>query len=119
MTQPTVIRAVKSRTSFIYRHNFHLPVVNGVVHACDNHRVLQLTSINETASNCYICICMSLITPQPQSTKMVVKVYGPITAGCPQRVLACLLEKEVEFEIIHVDIAKGEQKHPEFLLRQV
>ncbi|KAL5810167.1 hypothetical protein ACOSQ4_026735 [Xanthoceras sorbifolium] len=29
---------------------------------------------------------------------MVVKVYGPVMAGCPQRVLACLLEKDVEFE---------------------
>ncbi|XP_027334478.1 glutathione S-transferase F12-like [Abrus precatorius] len=49
---------------------------------------------------------------------MVVKVYGPVTAACPQRVLACLLEKEVEFEIVHVDLSQGEQKQPGFLLRQ-
>nr|ABR15777.1 glutathione S-transferase [Litchi chinensis] len=49
---------------------------------------------------------------------MVVKVYGPVTAGCPQRVMACLLEKDVEFEIIHVNIDNGEHKRPEFLLRQ-
>ncbi|KAE8684678.1 Glutathione S-transferase F12 [Hibiscus syriacus] len=32
---------------------------------------------------------------------MVVKVHGPVTAACPQRVLACLLEKDVDFEIVH------------------
>lgn len=50
---------------------------------------------------------------------MVVKVYGSIRAACPQRVLACLLEKGIEFELVHVDLDKGEQKHPEFLLLQV
>ncbi|XP_004503099.1 glutathione S-transferase F11-like [Cicer arietinum] len=49
---------------------------------------------------------------------MVVKVYGSIRAACPQRVLACLLEKGIEFELVHVDLDKGEQKHPEFLLLQ-
>lgn len=50
---------------------------------------------------------------------MVVKVYGPITAACPQRVLACLLEVGVDFELIPVDLESGEHKRPEFLLRQV
>lgn len=50
---------------------------------------------------------------------MVVKVYGPTAAACPQRVMACLLEKGVEFEVIHVDLEAGEQKRPEFLARQV
>ncbi|KAL1327405.1 hypothetical protein HN51_037462 [Arachis hypogaea] len=49
---------------------------------------------------------------------MVVKVYGPRTAACPQRVLACLLEKGVDFEIVHVDLDHGEQKQPHFLLKQ-
>ncbi|KAM7523910.1 hypothetical protein LguiA_013812 [Lonicera macranthoides] len=49
---------------------------------------------------------------------MVVKVYGPITAACPQRVLACLLEVGVDFELIPVDLESGEHKRPEFLLRQ-
>ncbi|XP_030474689.1 glutathione S-transferase F12 [Syzygium oleosum] len=49
---------------------------------------------------------------------MVVKVYGSTRAACPQRVMACLLEKEVEFEIVHVDLDAGEQKKPEFLQRQ-
>ncbi|KAF2290527.1 hypothetical protein P3X46_029392 [Hevea brasiliensis] len=49
---------------------------------------------------------------------MVVKVYGPVQAACPQRVLACLLEKDVEFEILHVDLASGEHKRPDFLLKQ-
>ena len=49
---------------------------------------------------------------------MVVKVYGPASAACPQRVLVCLLEKGVEFELVHVDLDLGEHKKPEFLLRQ-
>lgn len=50
---------------------------------------------------------------------MVVKVYGPIHAGCPQRVVVCLLEMGVDFELVHVDLHKGEHKKSEFLLRQV
>ncbi|KAF1895125.1 hypothetical protein Lal_00022622, partial [Lupinus albus] len=50
--------------------------------------------------------------------KMVVKVYGPAMAACPQRVLACLIEKGVEFELVHVDLDHLEQKKPEFLLLQ-
>lgn len=50
---------------------------------------------------------------------MVVKVYGSVKAACPQRVLACLLEKGVDFEIVQVDLDEGEHKRPEFLLRQV
>ncbi|KAL1211473.1 Glutathione S-transferase F11 [Cardamine amara subsp. amara] len=49
---------------------------------------------------------------------MVVKVYGQIKAANPQRVLLCFLEKDIEFEVIHVDLDKHEQKKPEHLLRQ-
>ncbi|KAG2239300.1 hypothetical protein Bca52824_090160 [Brassica carinata] len=49
---------------------------------------------------------------------MVVKLYGQVTAACPQRVLLCFLEKEIEFEIVHVDLDTLEQKKPEHLLRQ-
>ncbi|KAH7851777.1 hypothetical protein Vadar_016397 [Vaccinium darrowii] len=49
---------------------------------------------------------------------MVVKVYGPIRAACPQRVMVCLLEMGVDFELIPVDLESGEHKKPEFLLRQ-
>lgn len=52
------------------------------------------------------------------SSIMVVKVYGPAMAVCPQRVMACLLEKGVEFDLVHVDLDSGEQKLPEFLLKQ-
>ena len=45
---------------------------------------------------------------------MVVKVYGPSCAST-KRVLVCLVEKEIEFEDIPVDIFKVEQKNPEFL----
>ncbi|XP_059451945.1 glutathione S-transferase F11-like [Corylus avellana] len=49
---------------------------------------------------------------------MVVKVYGTVRSACVQRVLACLLEKEVDFDVVHVDLEAGEQKRPEFLVLQ-
>ncbi|KAL1339234.1 hypothetical protein AAHE18_U020400 [Arachis hypogaea] len=48
---------------------------------------------------------------------MVVKVYGP-AYGCPKRVLVCLIEKQIEFETVDVDLIKGEHKEPEFLKLQ-
>ncbi|XP_057830329.1 glutathione S-transferase F10 [Cryptomeria japonica] len=49
---------------------------------------------------------------------MVVKLLGPAYASCSRRVLACLVEKDIQFEIVHVDLLKGEQKKPEFLALQ-
>ncbi|XP_004288578.1 PREDICTED: glutathione S-transferase F11-like [Fragaria vesca subsp. vesca] len=49
---------------------------------------------------------------------MVLKVYGPVRAACPQRVMVCLLELGVEFEIVPVDLQAGEQKQPHILARQ-
>ncbi|GLJ52777.1 hypothetical protein SUGI_1124210 [Cryptomeria japonica] len=49
---------------------------------------------------------------------MVVKLIGPAYASCSRRVLACLIEKDIEFEIVPVDLFKGEQKKPEFLALQ-
>ncbi|KAK9924157.1 hypothetical protein M0R45_032540 [Rubus argutus] len=48
---------------------------------------------------------------------MVVKVYGPFF-GNPKRVLVCLIEKEIEFETIPIDLFKQEHKDPEFLKLQ-
>ncbi|XP_038688016.1 glutathione S-transferase F11-like [Tripterygium wilfordii] len=48
----------------------------------------------------------------------VVKVYGSLVSACAQRVMVCLLEKEVEFELVHVDLDSGEHKKPQFLARQ-
>ncbi|KMZ75853.1 hypothetical protein ZOSMA_10G01220 [Zostera marina] len=50
---------------------------------------------------------------------MVVKIYGSTMAVSPQRVILCLVEKEVEFELIHVDLDTMEHKEPQFLARQV
>ncbi|KAI3875800.1 hypothetical protein MKX03_023723 [Papaver bracteatum] len=44
-----------------------------------------------------------------------VKVYGPPMSTAVARVLACLLEKEVKFQLINVDMAKGKHKSPEYL----
>ncbi|PWA37276.1 glutathione S-transferase [Artemisia annua] len=48
---------------------------------------------------------------------MVVKVYGPAYAS-PKRVLVCLVEKEVEFETVHVNLLAGENQNPDFLKLQ-
>ncbi|XP_028781351.1 glutathione S-transferase F10-like [Neltuma alba] len=48
---------------------------------------------------------------------MVVKVYGPICAAT-KRVLLVLIEKGIEFETVHVDVTKGEQRNPEYLKLQ-
>ncbi|KAL2321710.1 hypothetical protein Fmac_026089 [Flemingia macrophylla] len=48
---------------------------------------------------------------------MVVKVYGSDYAN-PQRVIMCLIEKEIEFETVFVDVLKGENKQPEYLKLQ-
>ncbi|CAA7391471.1 unnamed protein product [Spirodela intermedia] len=44
-----------------------------------------------------------------------VNVYGPPASTAVARVLACLLEKEVKFQLIPVNMAKGKHKAPEYL----
>ncbi|CAN1351872.1 Glutathione S-transferase F9 [Linum perenne] len=48
---------------------------------------------------------------------MVVKVYGPAYAS-PKRVIACLIEKGIEFQTVPIDLLKAEHKAPEFLKLQ-
>uniref|UniRef100_A0A0C9QRC5 glutathione transferase n=1 Tax=Wollemia nobilis TaxID=56998 RepID=A0A0C9QRC5_9CONI len=49
---------------------------------------------------------------------MVVKVHGPPYSSSTRTVLACFVEKGIDFEIVPVDMLKGEQKKPEFLALQ-
>lgn len=44
-----------------------------------------------------------------------VKVYGPPLSTAVSRVLVTLLEKDVSFQIIPVDMSKGEHKKPDYL----
>ncbi|KAL6295505.1 hypothetical protein ACE6H2_003647 [Prunus campanulata] len=44
-----------------------------------------------------------------------VKVYGPPISTAVSRVLACLLEKSVDYQLISVDMSKGEHKKPDYL----
>ena len=46
---------------------------------------------------------------------MVVKLYGIYRSPWVRLVAAILLEKQVPFELISVDLANGEQKSPEYL----
>ncbi|KAK2660814.1 hypothetical protein Ddye_007347 [Dipteronia dyeriana] len=47
-----------------------------------------------------------------------VKLYGPPLSTAVSRVLACLLEKDVQFQLTPINLSKGEQKKPEFLKMQ-
>ncbi|KAK8624445.1 hypothetical protein V6N13_065790 [Hibiscus sabdariffa] len=44
-----------------------------------------------------------------------VTVHGPPLSTAVSRVLACLIEKDVPFQLIPVNMAKGEHKSPDFL----
>lgn len=47
-----------------------------------------------------------------------VTVYGPMISPAVARVAACLLEKDVPFQLQPVDMSKGEHKSPSFLKLQ-
>ncbi|KAG6877618.1 hypothetical protein C0993_005622 [Termitomyces sp. T159_Od127] len=49
---------------------------------------------------------------------MVLKLYGSPHSTCTKRVATVLLEKQVPFEIIAIDLAKGEHKSPAYLEKQ-
>jgi glutathione S-transferase len=44
-----------------------------------------------------------------------IKVHGIPLSTATQRVLATLYEKELEFELVHVDMKAKEHKKPHFL----
>ena len=48
-----------------------------------------------------------------------VKVFGLPTSTDVARVLTCLFEKEVEFQLIRTDTYNGDHNVPEFLRLQV
>ncbi|KAL0324991.1 UNVERIFIED_CONTAM: Glutathione S-transferase F9 [Sesamum radiatum] len=48
---------------------------------------------------------------------MVVKVYGPAYAST-KRVITCLIEKEIEYEVVDVNVFKGENTTPHYLQLQ-
>ncbi|KAG9439625.1 hypothetical protein H6P81_019790 [Aristolochia fimbriata] len=50
--------------------------------------------------------------------KMVVKVYGSYKSVCTLRVISCLIEKDVEYELVQIDLGAGEHKKEQFLARQ-
>jgi glutathione S-transferase len=49
---------------------------------------------------------------------MVLKLYGNPLSTCTQRVATVLHEKNVPFEIVSIDLSKGEHKRPEYLAKQ-
>ncbi|KAK2467384.1 hypothetical protein APHAL10511_000619 [Amanita phalloides] len=49
---------------------------------------------------------------------MVLKLYGIFYSTCTQRAATVLHEKKIPFELIPIDLAKGEQKAQDFLEKQ-
>lgn len=47
-----------------------------------------------------------------------VKLYGPLASTATSRALASLLEKQVEYQLVPVDLKNGEHKKPQFLAMQ-
>ncbi|ONL99618.1 glutathione transferase14 [Zea mays] len=54
----------------------------------------------------------------PRESKMPVKVFGSPTSAEVARVLACLFEKDVEFQLIRVDSFRGTKRLPQYLKLQ-
>ncbi|XP_076912865.1 glutathione S-transferase APIC-like [Bidens hawaiensis] len=48
---------------------------------------------------------------------MAIKLYGAPASNATLRAKACLAEKGIEYEFVHVDMSKQEHKSPEFLSR--
>ena len=48
-----------------------------------------------------------------------VKVFRPQLSTAVSRVLVCLIEKDVPFQLVPVSMAKGEHKKPDYLKLQV
>ncbi|KAI3773134.1 hypothetical protein L6452_04335 [Arctium lappa] len=48
---------------------------------------------------------------------MAIKVYGSMLSTATLRVLLCLAEKDLDFELINIDLAAGEHKMPHMLSR--
>jgi glutathione S-transferase len=48
-----------------------------------------------------------------------VKIFGSPTSAEVARVLTCLFEKDVEFQLIRVDTYRGPKRMPEYLKLQV
>jgi hypothetical protein len=55
----------------------------------------------------------------PAPEKMPVKVFGSPASAEVARVLTCLFEKDVEFQLIRVDSFRGSQRMPQYLKLQV
>jgi len=49
---------------------------------------------------------------------MVLKVYGSAMSTCTRRVALVLNEKEIAYELIEIDVMKGESKTAEYKAKQ-
>jgi len=75
---------------------------------------------HQWAAHCSPHPSTSLSSAPTLSRIMVLKLYGSMKpeSKCTQRVLIILKEKNVPFEVHAIDSAKGENKTPEYLVKQ-
>ena len=69
--------------------------------------------ISESINTLQVYICLITTT----ALTIVLKAYGTYRSPWVRLVAAVLIEKEVPFELVSVDLAKGEHKSPEYLAK--
>lgn len=84
----------------------HESATPGCLNAKDN-----LSFITKHLSN-----QLAVLDTAQNTVKMVIKLYG--SAMSTARVLVTILEKELPYELIFIDISKGDQRNKEYLKMQ-
>jgi hypothetical protein len=80
----------------------------------------ELFVLSEEAFLLLLALCVFFFRISRKSYSMSITLFGTAGSTCSSRVLTTLFEKQVQdFVLKHVDLAKGEQKKPEFLKLQV
>ena len=59
------------------------------------------------------------VMPLAAGNMAPLKIYGMGLSTCTRRVMTTCIEKNVEYELVVVDLTKGEHKSPEYMAKQV
>ncbi|CAI0435455.1 unnamed protein product [Linum tenue] len=80
--------------------------------------IVWLRTEQNTKAKLFFPLCLLSAAKSTMAAVAPVKVYGPPLSTAVSRVLACLIEKDVAFQLVPVSMAKGEHKKPDFLKLQ-
>ncbi|MCL7034788.1 hypothetical protein MKW94_021014 [Papaver nudicaule] len=78
---------------------------------------MEPTKSRNLASHIKTSLLSLLNNPLPFRVTMGLKLYGFPMSTPTACVMTCLAEKEVEYELVHVDLSKGEHKSPAYLAK--